>query len=483
MRGAVRGRTARIDLTRPVEWQHPLNRGLVAWWLPLDGRLGNTLFDLTGRTPLTQAGSAYRSGRRFGTTSSSGAWTGTRSGSLWFGSGCTIAWVCTPSAVSGTQVVFRLSDGADAGAHWNYFQASGSVRMDDFYSSGFGNYNTIDTSAVAVAGTSLFYAYTYDGTTQRVYVNGALNNSATISKGFAASEPSDFALLGNSSQSQPGNALCDAQWAYSRALSGGEIAALYDQSLRGHPDTLRRRTPRLWSFAPAGGGVTKSLTGSAATASAGTVTPAASYALSGSAATGSAGTLSPAVSYALTGSAGTSASGTLTPTVSYALTGGAATGSAGTLTPTAAYTLSGSALSAAAGTLTPAVSYALSGSSVTGSAGSLGTPGGATLTGSAVTISVGTLTPVVSYGLSGSAATGSAGTLAPALTYSMTGSFVTVSAGTLTASGGSSAAGGAVGGSVFLYPRVGGTVTVSARVGGTVGVYPRVGGAVTVTPG
>lgn len=40
-----------IDLHRPVNWSHPLNRGLVSWWLamPHSGRRGLTWRDLCGR--------------------------------------------------------------------------------------------------------------------------------------------------------------------------------------------------------------------------------------------------------------------------------------------------------------------------------------------------------------------------------------------------------------------------------------------------
>lgn len=235
-----------IDLANPVNRNHPLNRGLVSWWLPMPNNSGgDTLFDIAGRNHLTRSGSAYWSSKQvFGTASSSGAFTYTKpSGSSWFGAGCTIAWWAKPNSIGGDQQVFRLGGGTDAGTHWNYFRTGGAVRMDDFITSGFGNFNTLDTATTFSNGQKVWYAYTYDGTTQRVYVSGVQNNSATVSDGFAGAEPTDFGLLGQPDQSQPLNGECYGAWTYSRALSASEIWDLYDQSLRGYPDLLNYYSP------------------------------------------------------------------------------------------------------------------------------------------------------------------------------------------------------------------------------------------------
>jgi hypothetical protein len=39
-----------IDTRNPIEWRHPLNRGLVSWWLPFGPwQGGGTLRDLARR--------------------------------------------------------------------------------------------------------------------------------------------------------------------------------------------------------------------------------------------------------------------------------------------------------------------------------------------------------------------------------------------------------------------------------------------------
>lgn len=144
------------------------------------------------------------------------------------------------------------------------------------------------------------------------------------------------------------------------------------------------------------------LTGSAATASAGTLALQNALALSGSAVTVSAGTVGVSVTIALTGSAVTTSAGTLVPGASLALSGQDVAADSGTLTvgiqqaqgqqvrtvgPSLPFRQSLRGISTVANDVT----LALTGQDVTASAGSLGVSADIALTGSAVTASAGSL--------------------------------------------------------------------------------------------
>lgn len=117
-----------------------------------------------------------------------------------------------------------------------------------------------------------------------------------------------------------------------------------------------------------GGDVTTSLSGEAATASAGTLANSRTVAASGQAVTASAGTIAPSLTIALSGQAVTASAGTVTQSKAAALSGQAATASAGTLGETRTVALSGQAATASAGTVTYTadgnVTLALSGQAV-----------------------------------------------------------------------------------------------------------------------
>ncbi len=123
--------------------------------------------------------------------------------------------------------------------------------------------------------------------------------------------------------------------------------------------------------------VTLSLTGVAATASAGTLAPSISYTMSGAVGTASAGTPVASVSLQAAGAAATSSPGTLSDAITVALTGAAATSAPGNVSAVSGVVLAltGVAGTASPGTVAPAADYELAGLSVTSIAGSLILPG------------------------------------------------------------------------------------------------------------
>lgn len=119
--------------------------------------------------------------------------------------------------------------------------------------------------------------------------------------------------------------------------------------------------------------LTLSLTGSAATFAAGTLTPSRTVALTGQSVTFSAGSMARSTTVGCTGSAATFAAGTLTPGIAPLLTGSVANFSTGTLTPSTTVGMSGQQATFSAGTMTTGsdVTIALTGSQATFSSGTL----------------------------------------------------------------------------------------------------------------
>lgn len=207
--------------------------------------------------------------------------------------------------------------------------------------------------------------------------------------------------------------------------------------------------------------VTRALTGSTATASAGNLAVSRAQSLAGSEATAQAGSPSVARSHALTGEQITSAGGSVTLAsgdVTLALTGQSMTAASGTLSVERTAGLTGVSLSLAVGNLAPSHSKALTGNGAALSIGSLavdfalaltgiasvGAPGTVNisttvpLTGNASIISPGALSfagdPNVTIGLSGVAVSLAAGNLSPAHSKPITGGEATAAAGDVDAS-------------------------------------------------
>jgi hypothetical protein len=105
-----------------------------------------------------------------------------------------------------------------------------------------------------------YLAMTYDGATFSLYADGrVVGTPASLSGNLDWASFSDnlttWGAGTNAAGAFPGNV--DDFRLYNRGLNAGQITALYSQSRRGHPDTLRWLHPRLWlapaAAAPTGG--------------------------------------------------------------------------------------------------------------------------------------------------------------------------------------------------------------------------------------
>jgi hypothetical protein len=247
----------------PVVSEHPLIQGRVGWWLaapPLEG--GRQWFDLLNRN--------------HGTLTNAPAWVGPSGrpggyGALSFNgtsqyADCGAVLSGSPAKVTVAGWMNRTSTSALAFFGWGGTTQNrlGPLWFTDGNLYFFGEGGNNNFPAVALAGTGWHHvALVYNGALaagSRVagYVDG---RSQTLSGGgtdtptydvigtFRIGEEADFGRYTTGYH--------DDVTVYSRALSATEVFALYEQSRRGHPDTLRWLGQRIWfPPSPAAGGAT-----------------------------------------------------------------------------------------------------------------------------------------------------------------------------------------------------------------------------------
>lgn len=243
----------RVDLQNPVA-DHPLNhRGLASWWLPLPHLSGGRrLWDLCNRNHGTLTNHPTD-----GT-----AWSGGPGGfgSITFdGTNDTVeVGVATSTQITGDLSVFAVAKTTSSSTYKELFQAAnsvspylgygfgigGTVGRIGLWQDGFGDWKSssgtwndgqwhhIGLTINAVAGSLTFYIDGKDSGTGTAGTRGISGQAKSI--GGASNIPRYLAC-----------SLAELR-IYSGLLSPVEVRALYDQSLRGHPDTLRRYPERSW---------------------------------------------------------------------------------------------------------------------------------------------------------------------------------------------------------------------------------------------
>jgi hypothetical protein len=260
-----------VDPACPVEWAHPLNAGRTSWWLrvPNSGWSGGLTFrDLArgGRMP------------NDGILTSGPTWVGPKGrpggcGALSFVQASTQKVVLaktialsTSATVLGWTVAFWAIQAAD--------NDNGMVLGDDTDTSNFvwlsntvggvryrSNNNEDSNWTVSGANRTVWSHYVLVqrwgsnvAGTPELYRNGQSLGTGTFSNGIT------MRVLGQGYTSGSfgfSGSLDDVAVYSSRALSAAEVFALYNQSRRGHPDTLRWLGQRTW-FPPsqaAGGAI------------------------------------------------------------------------------------------------------------------------------------------------------------------------------------------------------------------------------------
>jgi hypothetical protein len=362
----------RIVTANPVNGRHFLNRGRVAWWLPLPHLYGGgRLYDLKGlnHATLNAMGGASNGWRP---TTRPGGW-----GHLLTDGTAGYVSAPVPAGIGGAT--------AATIAGWVYRSATGTKQAFGFGTgSGANRFNLIwftDNNIYCEVQAGYAYAVStatgwhrlalvYDSAaspTSALYLDGVPLTLSIVGGGAFGSGalPSAANLGGYWIGREVANGYCAGSYddlpVASRAWSAAEAWADYDLSRRGYPGVLNRRSPALLLLMPA----TAPVAGAAVLPAAATLTPAGSATVLGAASFAGLATLTPLGSAAVPGAGTLLAAATLTPGGSAGVAGAAVLGG------TASILAGGGSLGAASAVLTAAATLSPAGSAGVASAASL----------------------------------------------------------------------------------------------------------------
>ncbi len=260
---------AAINMADPVNWGHPLNQGLLGWWMPLPGISSGSRLD-----DLTNMGSSGRPGTL--TNMDNADWVGPISpggwGALGFNGSDNFVNVGTGLAAPGVVSVFALISPAniDQGEQ-EIFAGSGGGGSDQDYALEMnrtagrvsvvwtgGEFIMISDASLTVGATHLV-GFTRAGVagdwTVRLYIDGVEDsNTTTAVNPNGADAPVSIGRLGDSDLFYFEGRLASA-WLYDRVLSAPDVLSQYHLSLRGYPGLLNRLCRPLFVAAAVGAGI------------------------------------------------------------------------------------------------------------------------------------------------------------------------------------------------------------------------------------
>jgi hypothetical protein len=242
-----------IDFGNPVS-DSPLNQGLLAWWLTLPGRKGNTWFDLKGKyhAPLTNAPKWGGGGRPGGfadlqlTRGSSQYASAT--GLLGQPAEVTICgWARPTDLTGGVSEFFSIGDAVTI-----RFGEDSIYQVKGFYHAA-GAWTSGASYVIPDPDNWHHICLTIKTTTsqQYLYINGQQQGSDTNSADIVYTGLGTDTFLGAHANggARYFNGNMDSMRAYSRALSAGEVFKLYEDERTGHIQTLRRFSRKAYLFA------------------------------------------------------------------------------------------------------------------------------------------------------------------------------------------------------------------------------------------
>lgn len=254
-----------LDNSNPLSLDNPLNRGLVSAWLNLPMRAiggGKTLRDLMGQNHFI-ANTAATGAAMWKPSISNRLW-----GSVEFLSGgdnylqadtnptqdITEAITMSfrmKSTGSTLQHIFAKGNNSASVRAYQVIQSSAARFILNFSDST----SSLDSTIAVNDGVERLITCTYDGADMRIYLNGLEDNSKSQT-GSIDTESSlhlYLALRGASTVGYEGR--LDDIRLYDRALSAGQVMALYRESQAGYPNALNwiRSVGRV-PVAPAAGG-------------------------------------------------------------------------------------------------------------------------------------------------------------------------------------------------------------------------------------
>lgn len=241
-----------IDVQNPINVNHPLNKGRIAWWIAVPQiASGNTWFDLTGQfsgvlTAMGNSTSGWRSPTRPGSQGQM-LFNGTTS-AIAIPSGIfgllsnkiisVAAWIFPAGNLTSYQAVFDTSTSA-ATRQLSVFL--GATASQVFVAIAGATGGAIVLSSPLVLNAWQRFMLTCDGTTVRIYANGALIGSSAVGilgTGFVPAAL-QFGVNPSGGGAAFVGAIDDASM-WNRQLSALEIQEDYNLSRIGYPGLLNR---------------------------------------------------------------------------------------------------------------------------------------------------------------------------------------------------------------------------------------------------
>jgi hypothetical protein len=252
-----------IDPAQPVNYNSPLNRGLVSWWLagPNACGVGSGIWrDLAKRNNGTLTNGPLWSGQ-----SHPGGWGsidtaanqyvnfGSGMGNMAAGDFTWVAWMYVRSFTSGFMAIVEKGEiGSGGGREFSIFvDTSGNVSFLQL-----GGTSTGTPAVGFVEDQWQHFVITRVGSSVVTYRNGI--QTGTDTNGGTTANASSVLAIGDNitTGGSDFDGLYNDLRFYTRALSASEVAALYQESLAGYPTTLNWLRPRIYfdaGAAPAGG--------------------------------------------------------------------------------------------------------------------------------------------------------------------------------------------------------------------------------------
>lgn len=346
---------AQVNLGSPVNWQHPLNQGRLAWFLCLPGMMGGARWpDLCAPADLTRSGVMTGFTVDLHARGSSGGWRNLSrpggygnlfiSSSLAGGIGAAVprnilfglatfsvsGWMFLDSVSFNDNAIISSNDHAGTGSSF-YMALDGNTSSKMIFAK---EVSAVVASATSNAAPTINKWAHYLGTCNgngllTLYVNGVKQTLTQTASSAAIVETTSTTIGLTSSGSR--TSYIDDVGLWNRCLNPVEAMQVYLQSTQGNPDTLNRVARRI--KAAGGTAFTASLSGSLSMAGAMTRRPAKAFAgsLTSSGALTRAAAKAYAGSFTLAGSlakqgqkpftGATTASGALTRQGQKALTG------------------------------------------------------------------------------------------------------------------------------------------------------------------
>jgi len=237
-----------VNLITPVNWLHPLNRGLEAWWLVMLGNnAGSKLVDITkhgndGTLTNMDTGKAWKGTNRlggFGALATDGVDDFieiTDHSRLDLTTGMTISFDNNPSTIQLQGIIVKDKGGASDTPYLVRMTGSGTYSLSLF--DGAATFENVDTTTVGSVGVWNNIISTYNGSEMTIDFNGTqeATEAATITP---VQTTGNLFLCDNPvGANREFHGLIDNIRIWNRALSKSEKKAVYHDSRLGYPETI-----------------------------------------------------------------------------------------------------------------------------------------------------------------------------------------------------------------------------------------------------